>query len=166
MRTGRQCFVLVIVLLIACPILAAEKKREKKAAKKAPPKCPAEQRIEQWTTGLSLTEEQKAKLAPVTKEFGPKLAELMKQRQAIYTPEQKEAMAEARKAAAKEGKKGRELYQAANAAVTPGDEQNAKLAEVRKEISKIEKDLRAAMMEVLTPEQKAEIKKAAKKPAK
>ena len=156
---------LVMVLLIACPILAAEKKSEKKAAKKGPPKCPAEQRIEQWTTGLSLTDEQKAKLAPVKKEFGPKLAELMKQRQAIYTPEQIAAMAEARKAAAKEGKKGRDLYQAANAAVTPNDEQAAKLAEVRKEIGKLEKDLRAAMMDVLTPEQKAEIKTAAKKPA-
>ena len=39
-------------------------------------------------------------------------------------------------------------------------------AEVRKEVAKIEKDLRAAMMDVLTPEQKAEIRKAAKKPAK
>lgn len=51
MKMGRQWLLLVMVLLIACPILAAEKKSEKKAAKKGPPKCPAEQRIEQWTTG-------------------------------------------------------------------------------------------------------------------
>jgi len=46
------------------------------------------------------------------------------------------------------------------------DAMHSDAAEVRKEVAKIEKDLRAAMMDMLTPEQKAEIRKAAKKPAK
>lgn len=163
MKMGRQLFVLVMALVIATPLLAQKPKEA--AAKKAPP-CPAAQRIEQWTKGLSLTDEQKAKLDPVKKEFGPKLMDLMKKREAIFTAEQKQARGEALKAAAKEGKKGADLYAAGTAAVTLSEEQKAKMAEVRKEIGPVEKDLRAALMDVLTPEQKEQIKKAAKKPAK
>ena len=161
MKTGRRVFVLVMALLIATPLLA---QRPKKAAKKAPP-CPAAQRLEQWTKGLSLTDEQKTKLDPVKKEFGPKLMDLMKKREAVFTPEQKQARAEALKAAAKEGKKGRDLYAAGDAAVTLSDEQKAKTAEIRKESGQVEKDLRAALMDVLTPEQKDQLKKAQPKKA-
>ena len=164
MKMGRQLFVLVMALLIASPLMAQEPK--KAAAKKTPP-CPAAQRIEQWTKGLSLTDEQKAKLDPVKKEFGPKLMDLMKKREAIFTAEQKQARGEALKAAAKEGKKGHDFYAAGEAAVTLSEEQKPKVAEVKKEIGQVEKDFScAALMDVLTPEQQEQVKKAAKKHAK
>lgn len=163
MKTGRRVFVLVMALLIATPLLA--QKPKKAAAKKTPP-CPAAQRLEQWTKGLTLTDEQKAKLDPLKKECGPKLMDLMKKRDAIFTAEQKQARSDALKAATKEGKKGRDLFAAGEAAVTLTAEQKTKMAEVRKEIGAVEKDLRAKLADILTPEQKEQVKKAAKKPAK
>ena len=50
---------------------------DKKKKEKAPP-CPAAQRIEKITKGLTLTPEQKAKLDALKKDYGPKLAEAMK----------------------------------------------------------------------------------------
>ena len=56
MKMRRQLFVLVMALVIASPILAAEKK---KAAKKAPA-CPAAQAVERMTKGMTISDEQKA----------------------------------------------------------------------------------------------------------
>jgi hypothetical protein len=162
MKMRRQLFVLVMALVIASPILAVEKK---KAAKKAPA-CPAAQAVERMTKGMTISDEQKAKFDPIKKEFGPKLVALQKKRAAILKPEQQKAYNDARKAAEAEGKKGKELQAAAVAAMNLTDEQKPKLAEVDKETAQAYKELQKEIMDVLTPEQKEQIKKAAKKPAK
>ena len=160
MKLGRQLFVLALALVIATPVLA-----QKKAAKKAPPKSPAAQQIERTTKGMTISDDQKAKFDAIKKECGPMLMELMKKRAGILTPEQNKAYAEARKAAEAEGKKGKELQAAAEAAWKLTDEQKAKMAEVNKETAKAYKELQKEIMDVLTPEQKEQLKKAQPKKA-
>jgi len=162
MRTARVVVTLAVALLIATPLFAGEKKAKKKAP---PPKCPAADRIERMVQGLDVTAEQKAKFAEFAKEFGPKLMECMKKMD-VMTPEQKKAAAEASKKAKAEGKTGKELNQAVAEAVKLTDEQKEKQAEARKVMQPLEKELRAKVMDVLTPEQQAKVKekmKAAKK---
>jgi hypothetical protein len=83
MKTARVFLTLAAALLIASPLLAGEKK---KGAKKAPP-CPAAQICDAMTKGLTLTDDQKAKLGEITKEYGPKLVEARKAFD-VFTPEQ------------------------------------------------------------------------------
>ena len=96
----RMVLTLAVALLIASPVLAAPKKGEKKAV------CPAAQAVDQMTRGLTLTDDQKAKLDSIKKEFGPKLTEAMKALD-VLTPEQKQAGKDAAKAAKAAGKKAR-----------------------------------------------------------
>jgi len=142
---------MLAVVVTAWSVVAAEKK--------APP-CPAAQRIERMTQGLTLTDDQKAKFAELAKEFGPKLMDAMKKTD-VLTPEQKKAQADARKAAKEAGKQGKELTEAVMAATKITDDQKAKQAEARKEMSALEKGFAEKARAVLTPEQKDELKKKA-----
>lgn len=163
MRSARIALALVVALAITCPVLAAGKAC---AVKKAPA-CPAAQRVDKIVEGLTLTDDQKASLADLKKEYGPKLVEAIKKTD-VKTPEQKKAAAEAAKEAKAAGKKGKELHQAIDAAVTLTDEQKTQLADANKAVKALDKELRQKVMSVLTPEQQAQVKKAhkAKKAAK
>lgn len=161
MRTAQVALTLAVALLIASSLSAAEKK----ARVKAPPKCPAAALAERMLTGLTLTEDQKTKLGEITKEFGPKMVEIQKKIDGILTDDQKKARAGAMKTAKTEGKTGKEAANAVDAALKMTDDQKAKMAEARKEMSVLDKGLRGKVMEVLTAEQKEELKKKPK-PAK
>ena len=154
MRTARIALPLVLALAIACPVLAAGKCC---AAKKAPA-CPAAQRVDKMVEGLTLTDAQKASLAAVKKQYGPKLTAAIKKLD-VRTPEQKKAAAQAAKEAKAAGKTGKELHQAIEAAVKLTDTQKTQLACAKKEMGTVEKDLCKKVMAVLTPEQKQELKK-------
>jgi len=165
MSTRRVVLTLGMMLALAVPLLAAPKQA---AEKKAPP-CPAAQLVDRLTEGMTLNDQQKTKLDELKKEYGPKLMEARKG-QDVLTPEQKKAQAQAIKEAREAGKKGVELREAGAAAVKLTDEQKAKMAEVRKLLMPLEKELREKAMAFFTDEQKEQIKKKAaeakKKPAK
>ena len=161
MRTARIVLILAVAVLIASPLWAAP--REKKA-KKAPP-CPADQRITRMLEGVTVTDDQKAKLDALKKEFGPKMVEARKKGD-VLTPEQKKERAAAEKKAKEEGKKGKELYAAVAEAIKATDEQKAKMAEAAKEGYALGRELDKKVLEILTDEQAAAVKakmKAAKK---
>ena len=154
MRTARIALALVVALLLAYPVLAAGKKSDvKKAAA-----CPAAQQVDKMVKGLTLTDAQKASLAAVKKEYGPKLTAAIKKTD-VQTPAQKKAGAEAAKAAKAAGKTGKDVAQAAAAAVKLTDAQKTQLASAKKEMGTLQKDLSKKVMAVLTPEQKQELKK-------
>lgn len=159
MRSARWALVLAVGLAVACPLLAGEKKGGKGREKK-PPKCPAAERVERMLQGVTLTDDQKAKLDEVKKEFGPKLAETMQKIDSVLTDEQKKARAEAATAAKAAGKKGKEMAQAIEEALKLTDEQKTKMAELKKQMGELEKSLREKVISVLTPEQKDQLKKA------
>ena len=126
------------------------------------------QRVDGMLKGVTLTDDQKGQLDAVKKELGPKLMEVMKKQRAIWTPEQVKARGEAEKAAKAAGKTGKEFAEAVEAATKATDQQKAQTAEIRKELSALEKELREKVLAVLTPEQKEQVKKnmPQRKPAK
>lgn len=160
MKLLRYVLALVLVLVVASPLMAGEGKRGKKRDKpKAPPVfVPA-----RVLAGLSLTADQKEQVEKIRKEFEPKLEELRKKMSEVLTAEQRSAQAEAFKAAKQAGKKAAEAKKMVEEAVKLTDEQKQKMADLRKEMSALEKEARAQIMNVLTPEQRAEVKARAKK---
>lgn len=158
MKTARAVLLLTLAVLVAAPLFAAAPKKEK-PPKKAPP-SPAAQRVERMLMGLTITDEQKGKLEAIQKEFDPKFVEALKAAD-VFTPEQKEARNKAATEAKAAGKKGKEFQEALNAAVELSEEQKAKLAEAKKPVAALDKELRQQVMAVLTDEQKAELKKKA-----
>ncbi len=152
MRVVRVALILVVALLMVCPVLAQEKKRERKGGRGG------FDPVQMMLRGLTLTDEQKAKIEDVKKEFAPKVEEARKKMD-VLTPDQKKAREEAVKKARDEGKSRGEIRAAAEAAVTLTDEQKAKRAEAGKGMRAVIEEERAKIMPILTPEQKAEVEK-------
>ncbi len=109
--------------------------------------------------GLNLTDDQKAKVKALRKEYGPKFHAAA---DSVLTDEQKTARADAIKAAKAEGKKGAEAHKAVANAVKLTDDQKCKIKEAMKPLNKEVKD---KLMAILTQEQKYKLKKACEKKA-
>jgi Spy/CpxP family protein refolding chaperone len=116
--------------------------------------------------GVDLTAEQKKQVAAVMKEYAPKLKEMHQKVDGILTAEQKKAREEAVTEAKAAGKKGADLYKAIHGAVKLTAEQKAQMGEVRKEMSAVQKEMNAKLLDLLTPEQKEQLKAKAKSKAK
>ncbi len=148
-----------ITILTACflavafvaPAVAADKKKKKAPTAVKVPK------------GIELTADQKTKVDDLNKEFGPKLSECRKKAASIITADQKKARAEATKKAKADGKKGKELRAAANAAFAITAGQKAQQVEVGKAMKALNKEIRTKFAALLTDEQKAKLKGGKKK---
>ncbi len=64
---------------------AGQKQRPEKVAKQAQPQIPV---LEQWLKGLTLSEEEKQKIAGIQKEFAPLFVKLQQRNREIFTEEQ------------------------------------------------------------------------------
>lgn len=106
---------------------------------------------------ISLTAEQQAKVDELKGEYSGKLREAMKKVNEIYTPEQRTALREARKAAVAEGKKGKQLKEAVDAAVQIAPEQKQTMADAQKELRSLQREVRQKVIGLLTDEQKQHI---------
>lgn len=107
---------------------------------------------------LDLSEEQKAKVVAIRKEFGPKLAELTK---AVgMTKEDRQARMAAQKEAKEKGLKGKEMRDYVNAKAPLTDEQQ----EAQKAVMELNGKIREKLASVLTDEQKEKLGFNKKKP--
>ena len=140
----------VLTLSFVAPAVAADKKKKTPVAIKVP-------------KSIELTAEQKTKLDALNKEFGPKLAECRKKQASIITADQKKARAEAMKKAKADGKKGKELRAAVNAALAITADQKTKQAETKKAMAALNKQIKTQFAALLTDEQKAKLKGGKKK---
>ena len=148
-----------IIILIACvltvsfvaPAVAADKKKKKAPTAVKVPK------------GIELTADQKTKLDALNKEFGPKLAECKAKAGSIVTKDQKKARVEALKKAKADGKKGKELRAAADAALALSAVQKTLQAETKKALLALNKEIKTQFAAILTDEQKAKRKQGNKK---
>ena len=140
----------VLTLSFVAPAVAADKKKKTPVAIKVP-------------KSIELTAEQKTKLDTLNKEFGPKLAECRKKQASIITADQKKARAEAMKKAKADGKKGKELRAAVNAALAITADQKTKQAETKKAMAALNKQIKTQFAALLTDEQKAKLKAGKKK---
>ena len=141
----------VLAVSLVTPAMAADKKKKKAPTAVRVPK------------GIELTADQKTKVEALNKEFGPKLAECRKKAASIITADQKKARAGAVKKAKADGKKGKEVQAAANAAVAITDDQKAQQTECKKAMGALNKEIRTQFAALLTDEQKAKLKGGKKK---
>lgn len=160
MTTIRGLFVLAVVACLSLPSVADDAKPKKKAK-------PGAEEVEGKKArgravggaafavpkGIELSDEQQEQVAALRKEYAPKMREIAKK--IGLSADQRKAMAEARKAAAADGKKGKEAREAINAAVNLSDEQKAAQAEMQE----LAKEIRGKVMDLLTEDQKAKLPK-------
>ncbi len=179
LQSFRMFVAFVVVALMVQPMLAADTKKpakgEKKPAaeKKAPKKA---QSVVRLPKGLELTTEQKAVVAQLDEKFGPRIAELRARQAKVISADQLKSRNEAMKKAREDGKKGKELQAAADAAAPITEAQKAEMETIRTDMAAVQGEIKTALLAVLTEEQKAAFgpqkgekkpreKKPAKKPA-
>jgi Spy/CpxP family protein refolding chaperone len=155
MRVAKTVLALAVALVMVGSLVAQDK--EKKAPREGRRPGGMLGRVDEMVKNLNLTDEQKAKLEEIKKEYAPKIKELEQTREGILTPEQKKARQEAMKAAKDAGKSRQEVWQAGQAATNLTAEQKAKMAEGRKAGEALQKEIREKVMSILTPEQKAQL---------
>jgi len=108
---------------------------------------------------LSLTEEQKARVKELMKEFDKTVKEVGGKMDAVLTDEQKQIRNETIKAAIAAGKKDRaEIAKAVGDAIKLTDEQKAKMQELNKGIVAAQREMVAKIKGLLTPEQTEQMK--------
>ena len=149
---------LSLAALLVSPALAEDakpKKNKPNAARKEPPAV-------QLPKEITLTEEQKTKVAELEKEYAPKMKELREKHDKIMTEEQKKARQEVMKEArekAKEGKKGKELAQAIKDAMKLSEEKQKEYDETDKKIVALRQEILEKVKPLLTDEQKEKLPK-------
>lgn len=141
-----------LACLMAADVSAQD---ETKKSKKKAGQAPAAQ-IFNLPKEVELTDEQKEKMEALKKEYSPKLVELSKKVDAIYTPEQMTARREAMAKAKAENLKNKER-QALLAAIEVTPEQKTKLADAEAELKALRTTVLSKIAEVLTDEQEAKV---------
>ena len=158
----RSLSVMALAFLIALPVAAEDKKDAAKADDKKPAAKTADKKDAPKAADaafnvdkkIKLDEKQQAQLEDLKKEYGPKLKEINAKIAIVMTPERQKVAAEARKKAAAEGKKGKEVNEAVSAVLKLNDEEQAKLKEAQGERQKLVQEINKKKMELLTEEQK------------
>jgi hypothetical protein len=144
------------MLWLAAPLAAGP--GEKKEGAQGPQFNPVA-RMMQRIGQIELTDAQKEQIAKIEKEFTAKFEELRKgQSRPELTAEQRQAMRAAKEKAEAEGKQGKELWEAVQAAVPRTEEQKAAMAKSAEAMQAVHQELMTAVMAVLTDEQKQALK--------
>ncbi len=148
---------LSLAAFLLSPALAedAKPKRNKPIARK-------EQPAVQLPKEITLTDEQKTKVAELEKEYAPKMKELREQLDKVMTDEQKKARLDVMKEArekGKEGRKGKELQQAIKDAMKLSEEQQKSYDETDKKITALRQEILEKVKPLLTDEQKEKLPK-------
>jgi Spy/CpxP family protein refolding chaperone len=151
---------LAVSLAIVGSLAAAEKPKRPEGPRGWQPGF---ERIEMMVKDLNLTDEQKAKVAELKKEYTPKFKEAVDTLDGILAPEQKKARDDAMKTARDAGKRGREVFQAGVDAMKLTDEQKTKRDDAFKALQAVGKEAREKVVALLTPEQKEKLKEAREK---
>ena len=148
---------LSLAAFLLSPAMAEDAK-----AKKNRPNARKEQPAVQLPKDITLTDEQKTKVAELEKEFAPKMKELREKLDKVMTEEQKKARLEVMKEhreKGKERKKGKELAQAIKDAMKLSEEQQKNFDETEKQITALRHDILEKVKPLLTDEQKAKLPK-------
>jgi Spy/CpxP family protein refolding chaperone len=115
--------------------------------------------IDRMLKDVKLTDEQKAKIDEVKKEIAENAKVYNDKVDGILSADQKKARDDAIKAANAAGKNERDARRAGMEAAKPTDEQKKKLGEAGQEMGKATQPLFQKLMDILTPEQKEQVKK-------
>lgn len=165
----------LLSLGLAAFLIAPAFAEDAKPKKNRPAAARKEQPAVQLPKEITLTDEQKTKVAEIEKEYAPKMKELREKLDKVMTEEQKQArlnvMKEAREKAkdkdAKDAKRGKELQQAIKDAMKLSEEQQKKYDETDKQIVALRQEILEKVKPILTDEQKEKLpKRPERKPGK
>jgi Spy/CpxP family protein refolding chaperone len=148
--------VLALSLLFVADVSAQTRERRRGSRQGGRPNF---SRVDMMVFGLTLTDEQKAKVAELKKEYDPKFTENMTKSQGVLTDEQKKARREAAQKARADGKNRKEMQEAIDAAVKLTPEQKKTQEELKKAGEALTKEVQAKVDSILTAEQKEQQKK-------
>ena len=149
----------ILTLSVLAVALTFGAQAEDKKKKKKPAKAPTVVRVPK---GIELSAEQTKAVADLNKKYAEKL-DAARAKLNVVTPEQKQAMAKARKDAIAAGKKGKELKEALANVVTLTDAQKAQMREGRVAQKEVMVAARKEFAALLTDEQKAKLRGPKKK---
>ena len=153
MRTASILSALAVSLMMVGNLWAAEDKTPEKT-KHPHPKAEGKDIIPaDIVSGLNLTADQKAQLDAIKTEYAPKVKEAQKKIDDVLTADQKTARKEAAKASREAAKKN------IDAALKLTDEQKGKIETAKKENKALRKEIREKIMNLLTQDQKDQLKK-------
>jgi Spy/CpxP family protein refolding chaperone len=107
---------------------------------------------------VQLTDEQKAKLDELRKEYQPKLDALHTRFEALMTPERRKAMEDAHKKAEAAGQKGKEAHDAVMKALKLSPAEQAKVDQLHAEGQQLMKEIEQHKMALLTDKQREQLK--------
>lgn len=148
-----------LAAFLVTPAIAQDAKAKKnRPARKEPPAV-------QLPKDITLTDEQKTKVAELEKEYALKMKELREKLDKVLTEEQKQArlnvMKEAREKAkdSKDARRGKELQQAIKDAMKLSEEQQKKYDEADKQIVALRQEILEKVKPILTDEQKEKLPK-------
>jgi len=156
MNLIRRSLVGLMLVAVATSGAWAQDKGDKKKKKGAQRPQPIAQ-LEKQLEGLGLSDEQNAKVKSIIKEHEGKILAAQQKANDVLTPEQRKARAEAGQKAKGEGKKGKDLAEAVSSAVNLTPEQKAKSEEATKGVRDAVDGMRKAVLETLTPDQRAKL---------
>jgi Spy/CpxP family protein refolding chaperone len=148
--------VLALSLVFVADVSAQRRERRRGGREGGPPNF---SRVDMMVMGLTLTDDQKTKVAELKKVYDPKFKENRTKMESILTDEQKKARKEAMDKARADGKKFKGVWDAGQAAVKLTPEQQTKWDEAKKAGDALEKEVREKVDAFLTPEQKEQQKK-------
>ena len=155
----RTALAFSLAVLIASPIFAQD---EKKKRRKGQGQRGQAANLERFFSlpGIEFGADQKAKVAELKEEFGPKLQEVQQKLGALLTEEQKQARRkvneEARTAA---GQRREGLREKIEAALNLSDEQKDQYQSLQKEQRELTGKIRRELTALLTDEQKEQARK-------
>ncbi|MEN6407301.1 MAG: Spy/CpxP family protein refolding chaperone [Thermoguttaceae bacterium] len=157
MRLVSTLLALLVSLTVVGNLSAADEKQKPEGRRAAQRSADP---VDAMLHGITLTDEQKAKVDELKVEYGPKLIEARQKVSAGLTDEQKKARNEAAKAARDAGKTPQETRKDIEASLNLTDDQKAQMAEAQKEFASLRKEVQKKAMAILTPEQQEQLKAA------
>ncbi len=107
---------------------------------------------------ITLADDQQKKIDDLKKEYTPKLEELKKKADTILTPDRVKAQKEAIDKAKSDGKKGKELAEAGQAALKLTEAETKDLADTKAAQGKLMAEINKKKTDLLTDEQKKLLK--------
>lgn len=141
----------MLTLFIACPLLSQDARRGQRRQEAA---------FQQMfiLRGVEFSEDQRAKVDEIRKNYMPRLLEIQGRQGGILTDEQRRRLREAFRAAREAGKQGREFREAVDAELKLTDEQKEKMAAVQKDRGELTAQIQGELRKLLTDEQRRRLR--------
>ena len=147
-----------LLALVAVPAAAADKKKEKKPAGPAIP-GPVKQQLS-LLKNIELTELQKQQVKDIETKYTSVFLELQSKLENVQSADERKARNEAAQKAKTEGKKGKDLKAAVDAAAPISDAEKAAMKAAQEEMKAVSKEMKDALLGVLTEDQRAKLNEA------